>query len=35
MGKLTKCGQASVVDKVTATPPGYPRRAGMPAKKPL
>ena len=24
-----------VVDKITATPPGYPRRAGIPAKKPL
>jgi 16S rRNA (guanine527-N7)-methyltransferase len=24
-----------VVDKVAATPPGYPRRAGLPAKKPL
>jgi 16S rRNA (guanine527-N7)-methyltransferase len=24
-----------VVDKVAATPPGYPRRAGIPAKKPL
>jgi 16S rRNA (guanine527-N7)-methyltransferase len=24
-----------VVDKVAATPPAYPRRAGMPAKKPL
>jgi 16S rRNA (guanine527-N7)-methyltransferase len=24
-----------VVDKVAATPPSYPRRAGMPAKKPL
>jgi 16S rRNA (guanine527-N7)-methyltransferase len=24
-----------VVDKLTATPPGYPRRAGLPAKKPL
>lgn len=24
-----------VIDKVAATPPAYPRRAGMPAKKPL
>ncbi len=24
-----------VVDKIAATPPGYPRRAGMPAKKPI
>ncbi len=24
-----------VVDKIAATPPGYPRRAGMPAKRPL
>jgi 16S rRNA (guanine527-N7)-methyltransferase len=24
-----------VVDKLAATPPGYPRRAGLPAKKPL
>jgi 16S rRNA (guanine527-N7)-methyltransferase len=24
-----------VVDKVAATPPSYPRRAGIPAKKPL
>ena len=24
-----------VVDKVAATPPGYPRRPGLPAKKPL
>ncbi len=24
-----------VVDKVAATPPAYPRRAGLPAKKPL
>ena len=24
-----------VVDKVAATPPGYPRKAGVPAKKPL
>jgi 16S rRNA (guanine527-N7)-methyltransferase len=24
-----------VVDKAAATPPGYPRRVGLPAKKPL
>ena len=24
-----------VIDKVAATPPAYPRRVGMPAKKPL
>jgi 16S rRNA (guanine527-N7)-methyltransferase len=24
-----------VVDKVATTPPGYPRKAGIPTKKPL
>ncbi|MCX6081579.1 MAG: 16S rRNA (guanine(527)-N(7))-methyltransferase RsmG [Chloroflexi bacterium] len=24
-----------IIDKVAATPPGYPRKAGLPAKKPL
>ena len=24
-----------VVDKVGATPPGYPRRVGLPAKRPI
>ncbi len=24
-----------VVDKIAATPPGYPRRVGLPAKKPI
>ena len=24
-----------VVDKIAATPPGYPRRVGLPAKRPI